>query len=83
MAGITELIAKFEERSGLYKEIFNGASSIEDAVSNAAKAGYTITAAELTQAVVKVRGPEVLKLSDDDLEQVSGGAMGAQYCTCY
>ena len=85
MAGIAELIAKFEDKSGLYKEIFNGTSSIEDAVANAAKAGYTVTVAELTQAVVKVRGPEVLKLSDADLEQVVGGVMNEErmLCSCY
>jgi hypothetical protein len=89
MAGLTELTAKLKERTGLYKEIFTNAASIEDAVANAAKAGYSVTSAELAQAVVEVRGPEVLQLSDADLEQVAGGNsplenQGVQaYCTCY
>jgi len=87
MAGVAELTTKLKERTGLYKEIFTHAASIEDAVTNASKAGYEVTAAELAKAVVEVRGPEVLQLSEDDLEQVAGGNAGPfkdyALCTCY
>ena len=89
MPGVTELTAKLKERTGLYKEIFTNAASIEDAVANAATAGYSVTTAELAQAVVEVRGPEVLQLSDEDLEQVAGGVSPFEnqkvqaFCTCY
>ena len=89
MAGLTELTAKLKERTGLYKEIFTNAASIDDAVANATKAGYSVTSAELAQAVVEVRGPEVLQLSDADLEQVAGGNSPLDnqnvkaFCTCY
>ena len=87
MAGVAELTTKLKERTGLYKEIFTNAASIEEAVSNASKAGYEVTAAELAKAVVEVRGPEVLELSDDDLEQVAGGNgspfQNIALCTCY
>lgn len=89
MPGLTELTAKLKERTGLYKEIFSNAASIEEAVANAASAGYSVTSAELAQAVIEVRGPEVLQLSDADLEQVAGGISPLDdpnvivKCSCY
>ena len=88
MAGAAELTNKLKERTGLYKEIFADASSLEDVVANASKAGFEVTAAELAQAIIEVRGPEVLQLSDDDLEQVAGGMLEPfkdikVQCSCY
>jgi len=83
MAGIAELKAKLQEKSGYGKNLFEGCSGLEEMVKRAGAAGFSVTGDELVAAIAETRAPRVLELDDSDLEQIAGGVKSDGWCTCY
>jgi predicted ribosomally synthesized peptide with nif11-like leader len=65
---LTALLAKLKEDTGLMEKL-KGADDLDDAVAMAHSAGFEVSKTEWIQYQAK----QILELSDEELEGVSGG----------
>jgi predicted ribosomally synthesized peptide with nif11-like leader len=77
---LSVLLAKFREDAGLQEKL-RGATDLDAAVAMVREAGFDVTKADL----LRYQAKQALELSDDQLEEVAGGAqpMDTPNTFCY
>jgi len=76
---LSDLLAKLKEDSGLQEKL-KGAADLDTAVAMAKKAGFVVSKADW----LKYQSKQFLELSDEELEEVSGGKVTeCLYCCGY
>ena len=76
---LSALLASLKEDAGLHEKL-KGAEDLDAAISLAKEAGFDVSKADY----VRYQASKTVELSDEELEDVSGGApCGVSWCAAY